>query len=177
MRPIRFLEKLLIRFYPVQKIIAILAITSHKSGLFLRLLASLFDQDSSYNMRLISYAKRLENTRDGWLHMSRSPVEMSFDFELRRQLFVLLHVVFRLLVRLFKLLRYLSKLLTAKKETPYDFWQKSLTKSEINCVLDLGGEEFQTIGEFRLDLEAPCDVLQIYTCYFSSVIFFVARDR
>ena len=91
---------------------------------------------------------------------------MSFDFALRRWLFSMIGWLLRMLLKLFKLLYSLRKLLRAKRETPYDFWQKSLTKSEIQCVLDMGGEEFRPVGELRMDMEAPCDVrIQLLSYY------------
>ena len=90
---------------------------------------------------------------------------MSFDFAARRWLFALIGWLLSRLLKLFKLLVSLSKLLRTKRETPYDFWQKSITKSEIHCVLDMGGEEFKPVGEIRMDMEAPLDVRFHFDCY------------
>ena len=101
MIPLRFLEKLLLCSYPAQKVVAISAIVCHKTGSLLRLVATLFDDESGakasefflkniflnvhvvadckivviyYPEGLTAYTKVLDNFRDGWLHMSRSPV-------------------------------------------------------------------------------------------------------
>ena len=47
MAPLRFLEKILLCSYPAQKVVAISAIVCHKSGSLLRLVATLFDDESS----------------------------------------------------------------------------------------------------------------------------------
>ena len=83
---------------------------------------------------------------------------MSFDFAVRRWLTALMGWLLSMLWKLLKLLLSLRKFLRTKRETPYDFWQKSITKSEVHCVLDMGGEEFKPVGEIRMDMEAPLDV-------------------
>ena len=47
MVPVRFFEKMLLLSYPVQKAVAVSAITCHKTAGLLRLLAELFDDESS----------------------------------------------------------------------------------------------------------------------------------
>ncbi len=47
MTVLRFVEKLLICSYPVQKVVGVSAIVCHKTGSLLRLAATLFDDESS----------------------------------------------------------------------------------------------------------------------------------
>jgi len=156
---LRFLSKLLLRSYPIQKIVAIAAILSHKWGEFCNYLSTLFDEEAPMHNRLKATSHRMEIYRDSWLHMSRTPVDMSFDFALRRWIFrVIAFIVKWTILTVMKCKSSISSLVNTKKDTPYDFWQKSLHKSDIKCLLDTGGDDFQSVGEFRMDLEAPCEV-------------------
>lgn len=47
MIPLRFFGKILLRSYPAQKVVAVSAISCHKIAVLLRLLAGLFDDESS----------------------------------------------------------------------------------------------------------------------------------
>eukprot|EP01041_Mallomonas_annulata_P002271 gene2271-4420_t len=46
---------------------------------------------------------------------------------------------------------------------PYKRWEKSISKADIDCMLELDdGTTAKLIGTFKMDLDAPCDVMREY---------------
>lgn len=67
MIPLRFFGKMLLRSYPAQKVVAVSAISCHKIAVLLRLLAGLFDDESSSKASEILIIKQI------WRRLSFPP--------------------------------------------------------------------------------------------------------
>ena len=160
-QPLFYLSRQLVQTYPVQKAAAVAAITLHKYAAFLEWLLTNFDEESDTFASLQRGATQSRADRDKWLVLSRTIVQMSFDFTLRRQVFGALYRVFGATAAFVKLVR--SAVKTAggtSKETPYEFWKRSLEKVDVVCILDKGNDHSTVLGEFKLDLKAPADIMR-----------------
>jgi hypothetical protein len=160
-KPLFFLKRQFIGTYPVQKAAAIAAITLHKYASFLTWLQSSFDDESDAFASLQAKINNAQQSRDAWLALSRTIVQMSYDFTLRRQVFSLLYKFFGATAKTVKFLRSLVKNAAGgKAESAFDYWKRSMEKVDVVCILDKGNGRTETIGEFKLDLKAPCDIMR-----------------
>jgi hypothetical protein len=161
-KPFHFLKRQIVASYPVQKSAAISAITLHKYAGFLQWLMTNFDEDSDYYATLKRKTSRVQEHRDQWLQVSRTIVQMSFDFTIRRQVFGILYKVLGASVSFVKLLRGVFKTISkgGNNETPFEYWQRSMTKLDVVCILDKGNDHTTVLGEFKLDMKAPADVMR-----------------
>lgn len=160
-RPLFFLRRQLLASYPVQKTAAICAITLHKYASFLSWLQSSFDDESEAFAALQHKIDSTHQDRDKWLTISRTIVQMSFDFTLRRQVFSILYKFYGVAAGTVKFLRSLMKSAAGgTSESSYEYWKRSMEKVDVLCILDKGGGRSETIGEFKLDMKAPADIMR-----------------
>jgi hypothetical protein len=160
-KPLFYLRRQLVALYPVQKVVAISAIMLHKHAAMLDWLAKNFDEKgATYASLKLKIHRSLEN-RDKWLLLSRSIVQMSYDFTLRRKVFAILVSVYRASTKTIKFLRGLLKSAGGgKPETPYEYWKRSLEKTDLVCIMDKGGGGITILGEFKMDLKAPVEIMR-----------------
>lgn len=163
LRPYYALKRFLQGTYPAQKFAQIMAIRWHKISLWCDYLATFFDDESSsraYYQRL-SLAS-LEN-KYYWLSMSHTVVNMSYDFTLRKNAAKYVYKLGKSIYSLVKLVRSAVKTANAAaNETPYEYWQRSLAKVEIRAYLETGPDQEVVLGEFRMDLAAPVEIMREY---------------
>jgi hypothetical protein len=160
-RPLFFLRRQLLASYPVQKTAAVCATTLHKYAAFLAWLQSSFDDESDAYASLQAKITSTQEARDRWLTISRTIVQMSFDFTLRRQVFGILYKFYGVTAGTIKFLRGLMKNAAGgAAETPYEYWKRSMEKVDVLCIIDKGNGRTETVGEFKLDLKAPADIMR-----------------
>lgn len=160
-KPLFFARRQIVQSYPVQKTVAIAAITLHKYAGFLEWLQSNFDEESETFASIGKKVQHSREMRDQWLKLSRTIVQMSYDFALRRYVFSILYKVYGTTAGIVKLLRGLVKTASAAtSETPFDYWKRSMEKVEVVCILDKGNDNCTVLGEFKLDLKAPVDIMR-----------------
>ena len=159
-KPLFYARRLATQSYPAQKMIALTAITLHKYAALLTWLQANFEEDSdSY----ASFTKRIQRTREGrdkWLQLSRTIVQMQYDFTLRRQASNLLLRLFGASIAFVKLIRGLMKTAGGTAESPFEYWQRSLEKVDVMCIIDKGNDHTTVLGEFKLDLKAPAEIMR-----------------
>lgn len=158
-QPLFYLKRQFIASYPVQKTAAIAAITLHKYASFLTWLQSSFDEESDSFAAMQAKIESSQQSRDKWLTISHTIVQMSFDFTLRRQVFSLLAKIYGISAKLLKFLRSFVKS-AGGEESPYEYWKRSLDKTDVVCILDKGNDRTEVIGEFKLDLGAPAEIMR-----------------
>jgi hypothetical protein len=175
-RPFKKILKLLNSTYPAQKAAAVSAITCHKLSNFFEYCAEeYFDDDSELAERLRIAGYSLEKRKNANLKRSYSVVEMSYDFELRRQVWAFSKTNF---MRSSKyVLRKLKMTESTKGQEDgsvegggfdtggFDKWTRSDTKETVVVKIHfnhtLGDEEdAEVLGPLSLDLEAPMEVLR-----------------
>ena len=160
-KPLFYLRRQMLLAYPTQKFVAVTAITLHKYSGFLEWLVNNFDEESESYTSLQRRILQARETRDQWLSLSHSIVQMSYDFTLRRKVFGVLFKILGVSANVIKLLRGLVKNVTGgKAESPFDYWKRSMSKVDVVCVLDKGGDRTVVLGEFKLDLKAPADIMR-----------------
>ena len=167
MRPLHALGNGLLASYVPQKGVAITAITLHKlAGLNLHL-ASMFDEESETGLWLKENARRLQEQRDGILRVSRSMVDMSYDFSLRRTLTKTLQ---RRLKGLYASLKSVGKMVQrvaadeAANGASWEVWEQSKAKTEVEVYVEFNTlpPSSEKLGAISLDLKAPVVVMREY---------------
>jgi hypothetical protein len=163
MQPVNFCRRMALRSYPAQKITAVAAIIQYKLSRLYERIGNLFDEESSSYSYWHNQARLKMLARDDLLKLSYSIVQMSFDFTLRRRIAKALYAVFSVFKMIFNLSKAVYKLIDAgAKETPYEVFQRSLNKVDIAVVLDLEGNNVTTLGEFKMDITAPVEIMREY---------------
>lgn len=92
-QPIFYLLHQIIEFYPIQKIIAILAITQHKYIQLLERLKSNFDEENENYHSLQVSIKKVQQRKYKFLNSSRSIVQMNYGFTLQRRIYAVLKTI------------------------------------------------------------------------------------
>ncbi len=162
-RPIIGLKDLTIKAYPTQKITAILAITMHKISRLMDRLAGFFDEESNQRVRLGNVSIKAMRAKYFWLSFSYSIVQMSYDFTLRRSFAKILYAFFKVFSSAVKTVYNLYKTLTTStKETPFEYWSRSLEKEEVLCFYSLSPDNVIALGELKMDLKAPLEIIREY---------------
>lgn len=160
-KPLFFARRLAAQSYPVQKTVAISAIALHKYAALLAWLQSNFDEESD---TYASFTKRIQRSREGrdkWLQLSRTIVQMQFDFTLRREASNMLHRMFGACLSFVKMVRGLVKTASGgAAESPFEYWSRSLEKVDVVCIIDKGNDRTTVLGEFKLDMNAPADIMR-----------------
>lgn len=160
-KPLFFLRRKVRQSYPVQKISAINAITLHKYAALLTFLQTNFDEESD---TYASFARRIQASQEGrdkWLKLSRTIVQMQFDFTLRREVSNLLYRCAGASLSFIKFIRGLMKTASGgAAESPYEYWARSMEKVDVVCIIDKGSDRTTVLGEFKLDLKAPADMMR-----------------
>lgn len=164
MKPLFLMERMALRTWPVQKFVAVAAITNFKLNKLYTRISDLFDDESAQRQQWLSSAQKRLVVKDRWLSISRSVVQMSFDFTLRRLVFRFLRIFYRMALALFNAGKSVYKMLNSgAKETPFEFWQRSLTKVDVVFYLDLEGPgDAILLGEVKMDTAAPVDIMREY---------------
>lgn len=162
-RPWIGLKDLALRTYPVQKVTAILAITMHKISKLMDRLSGFFDEESNQRVKLGNLSIKAMRTKYYWLSFSYSIVQMSYDFTLRRRFAGVLYSFFKVFSSAVKTAYNLYKTLTTStKETPFEYWSRSLEKEEVLCYYMLSPENVILLGEIKMDLKAPLEITREY---------------
>lgn len=162
-KPLFYLQRKTIETYPIQKIIAISAITQHKYGKFLEKMVLNIDQDNPKYEELNMKIEKVKKRKNKILNSSRTIVQMSYDFSLRRRTYLILRSITLGVISSFRLLRGIIKTYTStEKESTLEFWMRSMSKVDIVCILDNGNNNDIELGEFKMDLNAPCDIMREY---------------
>jgi len=92
-QPLYFLLLKFIEFYPIQKCIAILAITQHKYIQLLERLKSNFDEENENYINLQRRIEKVNKRKYKFLNSSRSIVQMNFGFTLQRRVYSVLKTI------------------------------------------------------------------------------------
>jgi hypothetical protein len=162
-KPLFFAARKGLQSYPLQKATAVLAVTHHKYGRLLQWLSANFEEDSDRFASLQRQALRAHLTRDEWLQLSESIVQMSFDFTMRRQLWSTLMIFYAITASGVRRLRGITKSLgVASKETPFEYWKRSNDKTDISVVYDKGNDVTSILGPIKMDLKAPVEIMREY---------------
>lgn len=121
------------------------------------------DYISGWQLRL--RAARLSHQTQNLVKLNREVfVPNSFDFRLRRN-------GWRTMKTMYKGSKFVAKFVFAKLQAlasstpelnPYQQWEMSASKVDVRCDLDIVGNELEIIGSFKLDLEAPCEIMREY---------------
>lgn len=160
-KPLFFTRRLAAQSYPIQKAVALTAITLHKYAALLSWLQSNFDEESD---TFASFTQRIQKSREGrdkWLQLSQTIVQMQFDFSLRREASNMLYRLFGACLSFVKLIRGLMKTASGgAAESPFEYWQRSLEKVDVVCIIDKGNDRTTVLGEFKLDMNAPADIMR-----------------
>jgi hypothetical protein len=154
-----------VRSYPIQKAVAIAAITCHKIASRSRTLAVQFDEDSESAARLKTRAVNYDIYSNNWLINSRSIVHMSYDFTLRRSAYRFVRLLGRGVAIMGALGYHRLKQKTKKKVlTPYQTWETSKAKIQIAVYIATVSEEDEDmlLGLISIDPKAPADILREY---------------
>lgn len=160
-KPLFFARRQIVQSYPVQKAVAIAAITLHKYSGFLEWLQTNFDDESETFASIGKKVQHNRDKRDQWLVLSKTIVQMSYDFTLRRNVYSTLAKVYRTGASIIKLLRGLVKTASAgTTESPFEYWKRSMEKVDVVCIIDKGGDNSTVLGEFKLDLKAPVEIMR-----------------
>jgi hypothetical protein len=165
MKPVIAFKDIVLKTYPIQKSSAILAITMHKIAKSCEYLITFFDEESPKRKTLGNIAHRTMRAKNYWLSFSFSIVQMSFDFSVRRQLGRVAMTLWKLVSTTLRMCYSTYKTLTSHvKETPFEFWNRSLQKEAVLCFLALSTENVVKLGEIRVDLNAPLEIVREYYC-------------
>jgi hypothetical protein len=164
-KPIRSIKRIVIRFYFIQKIIAILAIFSHKWSKLFEMFIKYFDEDNSMYKKCQNVIISSIKTRDYFLSCSIYIIVLSFDFTLRRKIAKQFYKIYLLLKMIFmNVYNIYHNLTSGMKETPYEYWQRSLEKEVVQCIYEISSTESINLGEFRMDIKAPLEIMREYIC-------------
>lgn len=163
MRPYYFVKKLVIASYPFQKFAQIMGINWHKVAAMCEYIAEFFDEESPSRPYYLSLAMSATDKKHFWLKMSKTVVNMSYDFNLRKNAYRHVRRMGKLLYSIVKMIRNLVKAANnAVTETPYEYWQRSLEKTDIRVFYEIAAETEIVLGEFRMDLSAPLEIMREY---------------
>ena len=162
-QPLYSLMQFVHRTYPVQKAIAIAAITVNQMGWAKRKVATMFDDDSVTYANLLKDAAEYEAYSQQILKYSVKPVDTNtWDFTLRRKLSKATLRTMNCVVKLCKMVSSVAVKYTKLEVDPYLEWEDRKDKVDIACDIELEEDAPIQIGEFKMCLDAPVDVMRIY---------------
>lgn len=162
-KPIRAMQRVLTGTYPLQKMIAVMAINWHKISDLLTYSASFFDDESDLQASVKALSLAATEHKYGWLSLSRSIVQMNYDFTLRRRAAKQVHGMKTALISIGKLLHTVYETINAATtESQYEYWQRSMDKVELRAFLELSRDKIVELGKFKMDLAAPVEVMREY---------------
>ena len=162
-RPIFALLQFIHRTYPVQKAIAVAAITVNQMGWAKRKAATMFDDDSVTYANLLRDAAQYEGYSQQVLKYSVKPVDTStWDFTLRRKVSNAILRTMNCIVKLCKMCGSIAVKYSKLEVDPYLEWEDRKDKVDIACDLEMEVDSPVQIGEFKMCLDAPVDVMRIY---------------
>jgi hypothetical protein len=92
-QPIFYLSRQVIELYPVQKLIAIFAITQHKYTKLLERLKSNYDEENENYHNLQVSIDKVNKIKYKFLNSSRSIVQMNYGFTLQRRIYGVLKTI------------------------------------------------------------------------------------
>jgi hypothetical protein len=163
MRPYYYAKKLFINSYPFQKFAQIMGINWHKIAALSEYIAEFFDEESPNRPYYLSLAMAATEKKHYWLKMSKTVVNMSYDFSLRKYSYRQVKRLAKMLYSVVKMIRSAAKAANnAVHESPFDYWQRSLEKSDVRIFYEIAADTEIVLGEFRMDLHAPLDIMREY---------------
>lgn len=92
-QPIFYLSRQVIELYPIQKLIAIFAITQHKYIKLLERLKSNYDEENENYHSLQVSIDKAHQRKYKFLNSSRSIVQMNYEFTLQRRIYAVLKTI------------------------------------------------------------------------------------
>lgn len=162
-RPAIFIKDIAMKSFPAQKSIAIMAITMHKISNLTQRLAQMFEEESDNHVFFRNSSIKSMQAKYRWLSMSYSIVQMSYDFSLRRQFTRHLLAWWKFLKKYLKMAYNVYKSAkTQVKETPFEYWNRSLEKQDVVCYYELNADHTIQLGTIRMDNKAPVEILREY---------------
>lgn len=162
-KPFYYLMRSILASYPLQKSSQITAITMYKISSLNRRIAGLFDPESETAVALNARADRFDEYKVRWLKLSRATIDMSYDFTLRRQVGGVVYGMFRVGMKAaIKMGRLLAARSGAITVSEWELWHSSNNKVDCECRYEQFGVEPTILGKFKMDLDAPANVMRSY---------------
>jgi hypothetical protein len=128
-----------------------------------RRIAGLFDPESETAVALNARADRFDEYKVRWMKLSRTPIDMSYDFTLRRQVGGVMYGMFRVGMKYaLKMGRLLAARSGAITVSEWEIWHNSTNKMDCECKYEQFGVEPILLGKFKMDLDAPANVMRSY---------------
>jgi len=162
--PFYKLMRSILAAYPTQKSSQIVAITMCKIAMLNRRIAGLFDPESETAVALNARANTFDEYKVRWMKLSRTPMDMSYDFTIRRQIGGVVYSVMKVGI---KYAIKMGKLFALKSGaiglSEWETWHESSNKVDCVCYFEQAGKDDPLLlGNFKMDLDAPANIMRSY---------------
>lgn len=161
--PFYQLMRAVLAAYPTQKSSQIVAITMCKISMLNRRIAGLFDPESETAVALNARADRFDEYKVRWMKLSRTPMDMSYDFTLRRQIGGVVYGIMKVGMKYaMKMGRLFAIRSGAIGLSEWEIWHDSNNKVDCECMYEQIGVDPTLLGKFKMDLDAPANIMRSY---------------